>query len=183
ARCRCCCRRRRARDGDGLHWGEALPALISTTQTLQSTTKPLPGSARQISIFDTFCIGVNAIIGSGIFIFPWLLAQKVGPASILAFAACGLVLVCVALCYAELGSMFRQNGGSYVYAKEAFGPFIGFGVGWISWVTSVFSWAAVANAVSSYLAFFYPTFKEAYAVKAMALVLVIGFSVINYRGI
>ena len=140
-------------------------------------------SARRISIFDTFCIGINAIIGSGIFIFPGLLAKEVGPASILAFAVCGLLLVCVALCFAELGSMFRQNGGSYVYAKEAFGPFIGFGVGWISWVTSVFSWAAVANAVSSNLAYFHPVFNNVYAVKAVALGLIVGFSIINYRGI
>lgn len=150
---------------------------------MQSTTQSLPGNARQISVFDTFCIGINAIVGSGIFIFPGILASIVGPASILAFGGCGLLLVCVALCYAELGSMFRQNGGSYVYAKEAFGPFVGYGVGWISWVTSVFSWAAVANAVSSNLAYFHPVFKETYAIKAVALVLVIGFSVINYRGI
>ena len=60
-------------------------------------------------MFDTFCLGLNAIIGSGIFIFPGLLAKEVGPASILAFGVCGVLLVFVALCYAELGSMFRAK--------------------------------------------------------------------------
>jgi APA family basic amino acid/polyamine antiporter len=138
---------------------------------------------KKLSVFDTFCLGLNAIIGSGIFIFPALLAKEVGPASILAFAVCGLLLVFVALCYAELGSMFRQNGGAYVYAKEAFGPRIGFGVGWISWVTSIFSWAAVASAVSLSLAYFHPVFDQTLAVKAVAAALILGFGLINYRGI
>lgn len=139
--------------------------------------------SRKLSLFDTFCLGVNAIIGSGIFLFPGQLAKEIGPASILAFALCGLLMVLVALCYAELGSMFRQNGGAYVYAKEAFGPWIGFGVGWISWLTSVLSWAAVANAVGPNLAYFHPVFGQGYAVKAVAAVLILGFGLINYRGI
>ena len=138
---------------------------------------------KKISIFDTFCLGLNAIIGSGIFIFPGLLAKEVGPASILAFAVCGLMLVFVALCYAELGSMFKQNGGPYVFAKEAFGPWTGFGVGWISWVTSVFCWAAVASAVSSSLAYFHPGFDNPNVTKALAAALVLGFGFINYHGI
>jgi amino acid transporter len=134
-------------------------------------------------VFDTFCLGVNAIVGSGIFIFPGRLAQQAGPASILAFGLCGLLLVLVALCYAELGSMFRQNGGPYVYARAAFGPAAGFGVGWISWVSSVFSWAAVANAVSSSLAYFHPFFNRACAEKGVAALLILGFGLVNYRGI
>jgi len=140
-------------------------------------------SWRKLSVFDTFCLGLNAIVGSGIFIFPSRLAQEVGPASILAFGVCGLLLVLVALCYAELGSMFRQNGGPYVYAKEAFGPGAGFAVGWISWVASVFSWAAVANAVSLSLAYFHPFFNQACAVKGVAALLILGFGLVNYRGI
>ncbi len=145
------------------------------------TSPPL--SSRKLSVFDTFCLGVNAIVGSGIFIFPSRLAREVGPASILAFGVCGLLLVLVALCYAELGSMFRQSGGPYVYAKEAFGPGAGFGVGWVSWVSSVFSWAAVANAVSSSLAYFHPFFNQAAAEKGVAMLLILGFGLVNYRGI
>jgi amino acid transporter len=142
-----------------------------------------PSAQKKISVFDTICLGVNAIIGSGIFLFPALLAREAGPASILAFLVCGMLLVSVALCYAELGSMYRRNGGSYVYAKEAFGPMLGFGVGWISWVTAIFSWAAVANAVSSYLGYFHPFFETSLAGKGIALLLMAGFGTINYRGI
>ena len=136
-----------------------------------------------ISTFDTLCLGVNAIVGSGIFMFPGQLAREVGPASILAFAVCALLLVFVALCYAEMGSMFRQSGGPYVYATAAFGPRAGFAVGWISWVTSVFSWAAVANAVSSGLDYLVPVFHQPAVAKVVTLSLILGFGGLNYRGV
>lgn len=142
-----------------------------------------PSTPKKISVFDTLCLGINAIIGSGIFLFPGLLAAEAGPASILAFLVCGMLLISVALCYAELGSIYSRNGGSYVFAKEAFGPIPGFGVGWISWVTAIFSWAAVANAVSSYLGYFHPLFGTYLAGKFVAVILMAGFGAVNYRGI
>jgi len=139
--------------------------------------------SKGLSVFDTLCLGVNAIIGSGIFLFPGLLARETGPASILALLVCGILLISVALCYAELGSIYRRNGGSYVYAKEAFGSLLGFGVGWISWITAVFSWAAVANAISAYLSYFHPLFENQFMGKGIAVILIVAFGIINYRGI
>jgi APA family basic amino acid/polyamine antiporter len=138
---------------------------------------------KKLSTFDVFCLGVNAIIGSGIFLMPGILAREAGPASIAAFLVCGMLLISVALCYAELGGMYSRNGGSYVYAKEAFGPVPGYAVGWMAWVTAIFSWAAVANAVSSYLEYFHPLFGTLVVRKGMAAALIVIFGVINYRGI
>jgi amino acid transporter len=140
-------------------------------------------SQKQLNTFDVFCLGVNAIIGSGIFLLPGILAREAGPASIAAFFVCGVLLISVALCYAELGSMYGRNGGSYVYAKEAFGHMPGFAVGWMAWVTAIFSWAAVANAVSPYMAYFHPAFKSLYMQKSIACSLIIILGIINYRGI
>jgi len=144
---------------------------------------PQPTAVKKLSTFDVFCLGVNAIIGSGIFLFPGILAREAGPASIVAFLVCGILLIFVALCYAELGSIYKRNGGSYVYAREAFGPGIGFAVGWMSWVTAIFSWAAVANAVSSYAGYFNSVFSTAFMTKFVACGLVLIFGILNYRGI
>lgn len=138
---------------------------------------------KKLTTFDVFCLGVNATVGSGIFLLPGVLAREAGPASIIAFLVCGILLVSIALCYAELGSMYRRNGGSYVYAREAFGPLIGFGVGWMSWVTAIFSWAAVASALSAYMEYFHPAFDSLYFQKGIACSLIIIFGIINYRGI
>ena len=144
---------------------------------------PSPANGKKLSSFDVFCLGVNAIIGSGIFLFPGLLAREAGPASIAVFLSCGILLTFVALCYAELGSIYKCNGGSYVYAREAFGRDVGFAVGWMSWVTAIFSWAAVANAVSSYAGYFDPVFNTLVMGKCIACSLVLVLGILNYRGI
>ncbi|MFH1618755.1 MAG: APC family permease [bacterium] len=139
--------------------------------------------AKRLNLTDIFCLGLNAIVGSGIFLFPGKMALLAGPASILAFLVCGMLLAVVALCYAELGGMFPRNGASYVYAREAYGLNIGFAVGWISWATSVFSLAAVSVAVSFYLSHFNSVFLQVWADKIIAVGLICLFGAINYRGI
>ncbi|MBF0548460.1 MAG: amino acid permease [Candidatus Riflebacteria bacterium] len=143
----------------------------------------LAEKARFLSFFDVFCLGINAIIGSGIFLFPGKLAHVAGPSSIFAFGICGFLLVTVGLCYAELGSTFRRNGADYVFAREAYGGKFGFLIGWIAWVTACFSWAAVANAISAYLAQFHPAFTAVWLVKITACALIGIFGAINFFGI
>lgn len=139
--------------------------------------------ARRLTLPDILCLGVNAIIGSGIFLFPGKLATAAGPTSIFAFVLCGFLLVTVALCYAEMAGLTQRNGGSYIYALTAFGPKVGFVVGWLAWVTSIFSWAAVANAISSQLAWFHPVFNGHLATKILACSLILTFGTINYFGV
>lgn len=111
---------------------------------------------RQLKSFDIVCLGVNAIVGSGIFLMPGRMVAGAGPYSILLFLFCGLVLIPVGLCFAEAGSRVDRNGGPYNYAKIAFGDSIGFMLGWIAVVTAIFSYAAVANGLPYYLASFIP---------------------------
>lgn len=139
--------------------------------------------ARRLTLLDVFCLGVNSIIGSGIFLFPGKLAKTAGPSSVFAFLICGLLLVTIALCYAEMAGICKRNGGAYVYAREAFGPQLGFVVGWIALLTSIFSCATVASALSSYLGYFNPIFEDPNVSKAIACSLIAIFTVINYLGV
>ncbi|HVE13593.1 MAG TPA: amino acid permease [Elusimicrobiota bacterium] len=136
-----------------------------------------------LGFWDVFCLGVNAIIGSGIFLFPGTLAALTGPASVLAFLTCGLLLVSVALCYAELGGMLEGSGGSVLYVREAFGPATGFAMGFMAWATAIFSWATVASALSSQLGYFHPAFTQPLLVKSIAVACLCAFGAVNYRGI
>lgn len=139
--------------------------------------------ARRLGFFDVFCLGVNAIIGSGIFLFPGKLANAAGPASVFAFGLCGILLVTVALSYAEMSGMCQRNGGAYLYASEAFGPKIGYLVGWIALLTSIFSCATVASAIADYLVYFSPMFNQPLISKGLAVVLISVFAGINLLGV
>lgn len=87
---------------------------------------------RSLSLFDGTMVVVGGIIGSGIFLSPAIVAQRVDtPALILlAWALGGLLALAGAICFAELGARRPQAGGGYVYLREAFGPVFGFLYGW-----------------------------------------------------
>lgn len=139
---------------------------------------------KRLSVVDIFCLGLNAIIGSGIFIFPGTLAALMGPASFCAFFVCGILLTAVALCYAELGAMYPGNGGSALYARKAFGEDAGFGVGLIAWAAAILSWSAVASVLAGYLSAYLPSgLSGQWLGKSAAAGLVLIFGIVNYRGI
>ncbi|MBI4062986.1 MAG: amino acid permease [Elusimicrobia bacterium] len=138
---------------------------------------------RELNFFDVFCLGVNSIVGSGIYLFPGLLAGALGPASITVFPVTGLLLIPVALCFAHMAARYETNGGPYLYARDAFGLWVGYAVGWSAWITSLVSIAAVANAISSYLAYFSPSFETWTGSKLTALSVVTALGILNYRGV
>src|SRR6186713_2755174 len=75
---------------------------------------------------------IGGIIGSGIFINPYLVAQQLDtPAEVLAaWALGGGVAIAGAFAYAELGRLLPRAGGQYVYLREAWHPVVGFLYGW-----------------------------------------------------
>lgn len=98
---------------------------------------------------------INCIIGAGIFGTPSKAYALTGSYSLLAFVACALVVAIIAFCYAEVASRFTETGGPYLYARVAFGPVVGFQVGWLAWVARLSSFAFICNVLVSYLSFFW----------------------------
>jgi amino acid transporter len=138
---------------------------------------------RRISLLDCVGLGINGIIGSGIFLLPGRMAQEAGAASVLAFIVCGAFLALVALCFAEAAGRFERSGGSYLYAREAFGETAGFAVGWMSTVTGVLGMAAVARGFAGSLAEFVPALRGATGEGATGAALLIVLGALNARGI
>jgi APA family basic amino acid/polyamine antiporter len=80
---------------------------------------------------------VGSTIGVGILRTPGLVAAQLhtSPAVLLMWLVGGLYTLLGAVCLAELGTMLPKAGGYYVYARRAFGDWVGFGVGWTDWLT------------------------------------------------
>ncbi len=144
---------------------------------------PQHSTRRALTAFDAWCLGVNAVVGSGIYLFPGKLAQALGPASILAWVATGVCCLPLALAYAALGAREQRTGGSFRYAELAFGRGVGFVVGWSAWVTSVVSWAAVASALPSYLEPFVPGLARGAPAVLESAAVVVGLALVNVRGV
>jgi APA family basic amino acid/polyamine antiporter len=96
-------------------------------------TPPERKLARQIGLFDATMIVMGGIVGAGIFINPYVVAQRVhSPLLILGvWVAGGVVAILGAFIYAELGDRMPEVGGQYVYLSKAFHPAVGFLYGWV----------------------------------------------------
>ena len=139
---------------------------------------------RLLSLFDVVCLGFNAIVGSGIYLFPGKLAAQLGPASVLAFALCGVMSILIGLCFVEAAGMFESSGGPYIYARAAFGDLVGYMVGWTCWAAAVLSWAAVTSAVARDLGgVFAPSFSAMEIGLALAVGLTLVLMLINVLGV
>ncbi|HYU16171.1 MAG TPA: APC family permease [Candidatus Acidoferrum sp.] len=96
-----------------------------------------PSLLRAVSRWQIVAVSINDVIGSGVYLLPARAAALLGAASMSAVPVAGLCVLLIVLCFAEAGSKFDRAGGAYVYTREAFGDFIGFEVGWMTWVTRV----------------------------------------------
>ncbi|GAA0871965.1 APC family permease [Gangjinia marincola] len=126
---------------------------------------------------------MNIIIGAGIFALPAVIAAKMGSSSIIAYLFCGILVLLIALCYAEIGSKVTKTGGSYTYIETAFGAYPGFLAGLFSIGTTLFADAAVSNALINILPVIDPVFGEQWLRLLILFFLFMGLAVINSAGI
>lgn len=113
----------------------------------------MPSLLRRLGLFDAVMLVMGGIVGSGIFINPYVVAQQVHtPFLILgAWAAGGAVALAGAFVYAELAARRPQVGGQYAYLREAFHPSVAFVYGWVLLlVTQTGGMAAVSVTFSRY---------------------------------
>jgi basic amino acid/polyamine antiporter, APA family len=92
-----------------------------------------PTLARQLGLFDATMLVMGGIIGAGIFINPYVVAQQVHtPALILAaWIFGGVIGVAGAFIWAELAATLPEVGGQYAYLREAYHPAVAFLYGWV----------------------------------------------------
>lgn len=127
--------------------------------------------------------GINGVIGSGIFLLPGNAYKTMGPGSVFAYVFVLLLVMSMALCFAECGSMFERSGGPYLYAEKAFGSFVGYEVGIMKWIVSIIAWATMAVGFVTALGAAFPFFLDATVQKITAAAIIAGLSVINLFGI
>ncbi len=103
------------------------------SETPVSGSTPQPSLVRGLSLLDSVLLLVSGIIGSSIFLTAKDIAGPLPqPVLFLLVWVLGAVISlfgCVA--FAELGSMFPDSGGQYIYLREAYGDLIAFLYGWM----------------------------------------------------
>jgi APA family basic amino acid/polyamine antiporter len=115
--------------------------------------------AKELTLYGLIMVAIGSCIGSGIFVTPSQIAGLIPSTSVilLVWALGGIIALTGALTFGELGSLFPQAGGIYVFLKEAYGGWLGFLYGWayLIIITSG-SIAVLSLAFSYYLSYFLP---------------------------
>ncbi|HXC20344.1 MAG TPA: APC family permease [Steroidobacteraceae bacterium] len=92
---------------------------------------------REVGAIALMFTGLGSIIGSGWLFGAWRAAQLAGPGAIYAWIIGAVVILFVALTYAELGAMFPESGGAVRYGHYSHGSLVGFVAGWAAWIAIV----------------------------------------------
>ena len=157
--------------------------------TLRAVTQPFK---RALGPFDATMIVIGGIIGSGIFINPYIVAQRLDSSELVigAWVAGAIIAVIGALSYAELGAMSPAAGGQYVYLRDAYHPLIAFLYGWaLLFMIESGAMAAVAMTFAEYAVRLVSDQPQASAligaggVRAVAIGAIVFLSIINYLGV
>jgi amino acid transporter len=148
-----------------------------------STAPGRPALVRAIGRYDLLAAVVNGVIGSAIFGMPARIAELTGASSPLAYLLAGLGVLTIVLCFAEVASRFRDPGGPYLYAREAFGTAVGFQAGWLTFWIRVTAVGANLNVLADYLAAAFPA-AGAPAARALVMASVLGvITAVNVAGV
>jgi APA family basic amino acid/polyamine antiporter len=111
---------------------------------------------RAVGFWGLVAMCINAVVGSGVFLLPSESYKLLGPFSLWAPALFAIPVFILVLCFAEAASHFTEPGGAYLYARTAFGDFIGFETGWMNWIARLTSLASLSNGFVVSLAFLKP---------------------------
>ena len=149
-----------------------------------STSAAQPHLVRAVSRWQIVGLSINDVIGSGIYLLPAAAAVLLGPMSLWAVLLAGLAVALLVLCYAQAASYFDQPGGSYLYAREAFGRFAGFEIGWMIWLTRISSAAALGNGLADAVAPLWPAAGQSGLARTLVIVASLGgLTAINVIGV
>jgi basic amino acid/polyamine antiporter, APA family len=157
--------------------------MSDTVQFGTSGTGPVPRLAARLGLFDAAMVVMGGIIGSGIFINPYVVATLVHtPAMILAAWIAGGVLALIgSFIYAELADRMPQVGGQYAYIREAYHPVLGFLFGWVE--LFVIGAGSGALVVVTFAKYFRELTQAAAPENAIAIVAVALLVLINCLGV
>jgi APA family basic amino acid/polyamine antiporter len=108
-------------------------------------------NSNALGAFSLTLLGVASVVGAGIFVVTGdAAAHYAGPAVLISFLLAGIVAGLTALCYAELAASIPAAGSTYSYAFAAFGPLIGWFIGWDLLLEYLFAASTVAVGWSGY---------------------------------
>lgn len=148
---------------------------------MATETRP-PSFRRELTTVDVAGLLVGATIGADIYVVSGLGSGLLGPALLAAWIIDGVLAALIALCFAQCAVLCPRVGGAYAYAREAFGPTVGYLVGWALYLAQWTTLAVFPIAFIRYLGYLVPSLNGGLAILA-AVLLVTLITATNVAGV
>lgn len=103
-----------------------------------------------LSAGTAVAFAVGNMVGAGVFVLSGLMVQTAGPAAVLSYLLCGILVAFTGLSYAVLASICPGDGGGYLYAHHMLGPYPGFLAGWGMYISVTIASAFVLLGLGIY---------------------------------
>ena len=172
-------------------------SLPSVFPPSDAQSEPRPSLVRGLSLLDSVLLLVSGIIGSSIFLTAKDIAGPLPHAGLflLVWLLGAVISLFACVAFAELGSMFPDSGGQYVYLREAYGDLVAFLYGWMLFaVANGGTIAALSVASAAYMGQIIPVISQEHVVFAVAgitftrahmvgLVLIVVLTLVNVFGL
>src|ERR1700675_4163068 len=144
-------------------------APVSSAPT--ETPSEKPSLVRGLSLLDSVLLLVSGIIGSSIFLTAKDIAAPLPQPLLflLVWVIGGVISLFGCAAFAELGSMFPESGGQYVYLREAYGDLVAFLYGWMLFsVANGGTIAALSVAAAAYTGQVFPIVSQQHVILSVA---------------
>ena len=138
---------------------------------------------RAVGFWGLVAMCINAVVGSGVFLLPSESYKLLGPFSLWAPLLFAIPVFILVLNFAEAASHFTEPGGAYLYARTAFGDFVGFETGWMNWLARVTSLASLSNGFVLALARLFPELGSGGPRTAVILSTIVILAAIHLLGV
>jgi basic amino acid/polyamine antiporter, APA family len=143
----------------------------------------MPTLRRVVSRWQIVALAINGVVGSGVYLLPAAAAAMLGPVSLWAVVLAGLAVLLIVLCFAEASSHFDEPGSAYLYAREAFGAFVGFEIGWMMWLARVATVASLSVGFAQALGYLLPSVTHGIGRTFAIVIPLTALTVINVIGV
>lgn len=166
-----------------IRFGARAPRFLRTRKYVKKTKirKIQPHEKvmkKTLSFKVILLITINSIMGTGIWFLTSAGAKHAGPASLISWGILSLISVYIAMCFGELVSMFPKAGGVYEFAKQSYGRFWSFIIGW---TTSIAGSVTIAMLLLGSLQYLIPI-KYSFTYIPIAILLILAFSYVAFKG-
>ena len=149
---------------------------MASPREARTTTQP---QKRGIGLMGLIALVISSSIGSGVFALSTDISAAAAPgAAIIAWAITGVGFIALANTFGRLSLERPDLDGIVAYAKEGFGPFVGFVSGWGYWLSIWIGNVAFGVMLATAIGYFFPPFSEGLTVSAVIFISVVNWLIV-----